>query len=75
MACAVHSCLPAGASYTTIDLHVTFVRPIAHDTGKLICTGERVHIGGRVATAQGRLTDEAGKLYAHGVTTCMVFRP
>jgi len=75
MGCAVHSTLPVGASYTTLDLHVTFVRPIAHDTGKLTCTGELVHLGGRVATAQGRLTDEAGKLYAHGVTTCMVFRP
>lgn len=75
MACAVHSTLPVGASYTTLDLHVTFVRPIAHDTGKLTCTGEIVHVGGRVATAQGRLTDAAGRLYAHGVTTCMVFRP
>jgi uncharacterized protein (TIGR00369 family) len=75
MGCAVHSSLPAGAGYTTIDLHVTFVRPIAHDTGKLTCTGELVHMGGRVATAHGRLTDDTGKLYAHGVTTCMVFRP
>jgi uncharacterized protein (TIGR00369 family) len=75
MACAVHSTLPVGASYTTLDLHVNFVRPIAHDTGKLTCTGELVHLGGRVATAHGRLTDAAGKLYAHGVTTCMIFRP
>lgn len=75
MACAVHSTLPAGSSYTTLDLHVTFVRAIGHDTGKLTCTGEIVHVGGRVATAQGKLTDDAGKLYAHGVTTCMLFRP
>lgn len=75
MACAVHSTLPAGAGYTTMDLHVTLVRPIAHDTGKLTCTGEVIHLGGRMATAQGRLTDDSGKLYAHGVTTCMVFRP
>ena len=75
MGCAVHSTLPVGASYTTLDLNVSFVRPIAHDTGTLTCTGEIVHVGGRVATAQGRLTDAQGKLYAHGVTTCMVFRP
>jgi uncharacterized protein (TIGR00369 family) len=74
MACAIHSTLPVGASYTTLDLHVTYVRAIAHDTGKLTCTGEIVHVGGRVATAQGKLTDDAGKLYAHGVTTCMLFR-
>jgi uncharacterized protein (TIGR00369 family) len=75
MACAVHSTLPAGAGYTTLDLHVTFVRPITHDTGRLTCTGEIVHQGGRMATAQGRVTDASGKLYAHGVTTCMIFRP
>jgi uncharacterized protein (TIGR00369 family) len=75
MACAVHSTLPVGSGYTTLDLHVTYVRPITHDTGKLSCMGEVVHVGGRMATAQGRLTDDAGKLYAHGVTTCMLFRP
>lgn len=75
MACAVHSTLPVGASYTTLDLHVTFVRPIAHDTGTLTCTGDVIHVGGRMATAQGRVTDAAGTLYAHGVTTCMLFRP
>jgi uncharacterized protein (TIGR00369 family) len=74
MGCAVHSTLPAGSGYTTLDLHVTFVRPISHDTGKLSCTGEVIHVGGRMATAQGRLTDDSGKLYAHGVTTCMLFR-
>ncbi|WP_224365138.1 PaaI family thioesterase [Hyalangium versicolor] len=74
MGCAVHSTLPAGSGYTTLDLHVTYVRPISHDTGKLTCTGEVIHLGGRMATAQGRLTDEAGRLYAHGVTTCMLFR-
>ncbi len=75
MACAIHTTLPGGAGYTTMDLHVTFVRGIAHDTGKLTCTGEVIHVGGRMATAQGRITDEKGTLYAHGVTTCMLFRP
>ena len=75
LACAVHSTLPAGAGYTTLELHVNLVRAIAHDTGRLTCTGEVVHVGGRVATAQARLTDAAGKLYAHGTTTCMLFRP
>ncbi|MDY7232028.1 PaaI family thioesterase [Hyalangium rubrum] len=74
MACAVHSTLGVGEGYTTLELHVNLVRPIAHDTGRLTCTGEIIHVGGRVATAQGRLTDDAGKLYAHGTTTCMVFR-
>ena len=73
--CAVHSTLPVGAGYTTLELHVNLVRAIAHDTGRLTCTGEVVHVGGRVATAQAKLTDASGRLYAHGTTTCMLFRP
>ncbi|MCY1002328.1 PaaI family thioesterase [Myxococcus sp. MISCRS1] len=75
LGCAVHSTLPVGAGYTTLELHVNMVRAISQDTGKLTCTGEVIHVGGRVATAQARLTDASGKLYAHGTTTCMVFRP
>ncbi|MBN8227217.1 PaaI family thioesterase [Corallococcus macrosporus] len=75
MGCAIHTLLPVGAGYTTLELHVNYVKGIAHDTGRLLCRGEVIHLGGRVATAQGRLVDEKGTLYAHGTTTCMVFRP
>ncbi|NPC85300.1 PaaI family thioesterase, partial [Pyxidicoccus fallax] len=61
--------------YPRMELHVNMVRAIAHDTGRLTCTGEVIHVGGRVATAQAKLTDASGKLYAHGTTTCMLFRP
>lgn len=74
MGCAVHSTLPAGAGYTTLELKVNMLRPITVSTGRLLCEGCTVHVGGRVATAEGRLTDEAGKLYAHATTTCMLFR-
>jgi acyl-coenzyme A thioesterase PaaI-like protein len=33
-----------------------------------------IHVGGQVATAEGRLVDEDGRLLAHGTTTCLVFR-
>lgn len=75
LGCAVHTVLPVGASYTTLELHVNYVRSITRDTGRLTCTGEVIHVGGRMATAQARLTDGTGKLYAHGTTTCMIFRP
>jgi uncharacterized protein (TIGR00369 family) len=74
MGCAVHTMLPAGAGYTTLDLTVNLVRPLTHETGRVLCTGSVIHVGGRIATAEGRITDEAGKLYAHGTTTCMIFR-
>jgi len=34
-----------------------------------------LHVGRRTATAEGKLLDAVGKLYAHGTTTCMVFQP
>jgi len=75
LGCAVHSTLPAGAGYTTLELHINYVRAVTRETSKLTCSSEVVHVGGRLATAQARLVDAAGTLYAHGTTTCMIFRP
>ena len=74
MGCAVHSMMKAGQTYTTIDMTVNFVHPVSEATGKLKCEGTVVHIGGRIATAQGRVWDDAGTLIAHGSETCMVMR-
>ena len=73
MGCAVHSTLPAGRGYTTVELKVNYVRPLTDRTGPVRAEGKVVHVGGRVATAEGRVVDAAGKLYAHGTTTCLVF--
>lgn len=74
MACSVHSMLPVGTGYTTLELKVNLVRPLTLQTGTVYCEGKVLHAGGRVATAEGRLTDANGKLYAHGTTTCMIIR-
>ncbi|WP_420627715.1 PaaI family thioesterase [Candidatus Leptofilum sp.] len=73
MSCAVHTLLPAGSGYTTVEMKVNFVRPILADTGPLRCIGTIVHGGRRIATAEGKLVDANGKLYAHGTTTCFIF--
>src|SRR5918998_207440 len=75
MGCAVHSTLPAGAGYTTLEIKVNYVRAMTSETGEVRCEARVVHVGGRTATAEGRVTDAAGKLYAHGTTTCIIFRP
>ncbi len=72
MGCSVHTRLPANAGYTTLEAKVNMVRAITARTGKLRCTGKVIHLGGRTATAEGRLEDAAGKLYAHGTTTCIL---
>lgn len=72
LSCAVHTTLPAGTGYTTAELKVNFVRPIVTGTGRLRSEGHVIHVGSRLATAEARLTDAAGKLYAHAVGTCIV---
>jgi uncharacterized protein (TIGR00369 family) len=72
MGCAVQTQMPAGGGYTTAEAKTNLVRAITSETGRLRATGKVLHLGKRVATAEGRLEDLAGKLYAHSTTTCIV---
>jgi uncharacterized protein (TIGR00369 family) len=72
MACAVHSTLEAEHSYTTLEIKVNYVRPITSETGEVRAEGKVINSGRRIATAEGRLVDSGGKLYAHGTTTCLI---
>jgi uncharacterized protein (TIGR00369 family) len=74
MGCAVHSTLPAGVGYTTLELKVNIVKAIGKDTGFLRAEGKLIHAGRSTAVAEGRLVDAAGKLYAHATTTCLILR-
>ena len=74
MACAVHSALPARAGYATVDLGLTFVRAAPAGGGVVRAEGEVVHMGGRIATAKGTVTDGDDRLLATATTTCMIFR-
>ena len=74
MGCAVHSVLPANAGYTTLEIKVNYVRAMTAETGPVRCEASVIHVGGRTATAEGRIIDAAGKLYAHGTTTCIILR-
>jgi len=72
MGCAVHSLLPEGRAYTTLELKVNFVRALTRNTGRVQAIGKVIHLGGKVATAEGTVVDASGKLYAHGTTTCLL---
>ena len=73
MSCAVHSILDVGYSYATVEAKINYVRAILADTGEVRAEGKILSSGKRIATAEGRLVDAAGKLYAHGSTTCLIF--
>jgi uncharacterized protein (TIGR00369 family) len=72
MGCAVQTEMRAGGGYTTLEAKTNLVRAVTGETGRLRAIGRLVHLGKRVATAEGRLEDAAGKLYAHATSTCIV---
>jgi uncharacterized protein (TIGR00369 family) len=71
--CAVHSTLPAGKTYTTAELKINYVRPVTTRVPLVRAIGSVIHVGARMATADGRLVGPDGKLYAHASTTCFIF--
>ena len=73
MGCAVHTTLPVGMAYTTLEIKINFVRPLTDKTGMIRAEGKVISAGKRVATAEGRLIDAHGKLYSHATTTCLIF--
>lgn len=73
LGCAIFTTLAKGEAWTTLELKVNLVRPLSKDTGPVRAEGRIIHRGRSVATSEGELKDAAGKLYAHGSTTCMIF--
>jgi uncharacterized protein (TIGR00369 family) len=72
LGCCINTLMPPGKRFTTLELKVNLTRPLTHEVGPLFCEAKVVHIGGRVATSEGRITDRHDKLYAHGTTTCII---
>ncbi len=72
MGCAVHTTLTAGATFTTLELKVNYIRTARTDGMTLTAEGGVIHTGRRTATAEGKVLDERGKLIAHATTTCLI---
>ena len=73
--CAVHTQLPAGTGYTTINLAVDMIKAITDRVGALRCEGRVVRAGARIAVADAELKGADGTLYARGSATCLISRP
>ena len=73
MGLAVHTELPAGTGYTTLEFKISFIKGMTRDTGPVRSEGKTLSVGRRAATAEARITDSKGRLLAHATTTCLVF--
>ena len=72
MGCSVQSLLPPGKGYSTLEIKANLVRAITLKTGPIRASAKILHMGRQTATAEGRIEDSQGKLYAHGTTTCII---
>jgi uncharacterized protein (TIGR00369 family) len=73
MGLAIHSTLDKGIGQTTLEFKISLVRPITPETGLIRAEGTVLSRGRRVGTAEGRITDNEGRLLSHGTTTCLIF--
>jgi len=73
MGLAIYSTLGPGLAQTSIETKVNFVRPLSTTAGPLRAIGTALYTGSRTGTAEGKIVDAEGKLYAHGTTTCFLF--
>lgn len=74
MAVSVVTMLPKGVGYVTLEIKVNFVKPMTSEHGEMRAEGRALHVGSRTATAEGRISDVNGTLYAHGTTTLLLMR-
>ena len=70
--CAVHTTLEAGFTYTSIDLSVSYLRPVTSASGALRATGRVTKPGRRVAFAEAEIVDGLGKVVATATGSCLV---
>ncbi len=73
LGCATHTTLPAGIGYTSIEIKVNYLRPVAADSGPLTCVGRVTKEGRRVAFADGEVTDRDGRTVASASGTLLIF--
>jgi uncharacterized protein (TIGR00369 family) len=74
MGLAIQSTLEQGIGQTTVEFKISLLRPITPETGLIKAEGVVLSRGRRVGTAEGRITDDKGRLLAHGTTTCLIFQ-
>ena len=72
LGCAINSMQPAGRIFTTLELKINYTRPLTQEAGEIRCEATVLHSGSRTATAEARMVDAQGRLYAHATTTCIV---
>lgn len=70
---AVQSALAADRGHTTLELKVSYLKPLTDRSGTVRATGRVISVGRRVGFAEAMLHDGAGQLCATATSTLLVF--
>jgi len=73
LGCAVQTTLPKGQGYTSLEIKVSYLRPVHAHTGQLTAVGVVTKPGSRAAFADATVHDSTGKLVATASSTLLVF--
>lgn len=71
--CAMHSTLPQGKGYTSIEIKVNYLKAVRASSGVLTATGTVIKSGARVGFTEGVVTDANGAIVATATSTLLVF--
>jgi uncharacterized protein (TIGR00369 family) len=72
--CAVHTQLPAGTGYSSIEIKVSFLKPLRAGNGAIEVHGQVLRVGRRVAFAEAHARDADGQLVGHATSSIALLR-
>jgi len=73
LGCALHTTLPAGRGYTSVEIKVSYLKAVRPASGLLTATGRVVRSGARVGFTEGEVTDASGAIVATATSTLLLF--
>ncbi|EHQ88631.1 hypothetical protein DesyoDRAFT_1479 [Desulfosporosinus youngiae DSM 17734] len=74
MTAAVLTTLPQNITCSTVEIKVNFIKPVTAESKLVRCEAKIIHSGRKLATVEGRIKGGNDELYAHGVSTCLIFK-
>jgi uncharacterized protein (TIGR00369 family) len=69
MGCAISTMLPAGQGAVTLDLNLTYLRPLSLQSGRISAEGKLIKLGRQTSYTEGFVRDGAGNLAVHATAT------
>jgi uncharacterized protein (TIGR00369 family) len=72
--CAVQTLLPAGMTSSSIEIKVSFLRPLHAELGEVSVVGRALRVGRRIAFAEAHARDGAGELVGQATSSLALVR-